>query len=240
MKLCVSHIIDTTFLFTPTSTPTFKPSLRFLAKEVLNKTIQTSPCGHDSIEDAKVCMELLLTKLQRGPEYSVSWHEDKRSIVDYMGYCGVNSLLVDHQALLGKHVKTQNVKCSFAIGDDSIVSNTIEGLNSKSYDFIWLQMHDFHTFCKKEYEEGKEVSSEEVRKLLASMLQLIEVLFNRASPGTMFIVCAGSGNLQGIKQFNAKRDQNMEKLKVLVEKARKGIAFFKFKPHQDSTTNPEY
>ena len=235
MKTCVSHVIDTSFLFTPTSTPTFKPSLKFLAKRVLQKDIQTSTSGHDSVDDAKVCMELLLSKLQLGHEYTVSWNDDKRSLVDYMGYCEVRSLLVDHQTQLGKHVKSKNVKCSFAIGDDNVVSSTIEGFQARVYDFIWLQMHDFHSFCKKEYEEGNATSSGEVRKLLVSMLQLVEVLYNRASPGTMFMVCAGSGNLHEIKQFNTKRNQNMDELKTLVDKARKGVAFFKLKPYQDLT-----
>ena len=235
MKMCVSLVIDTSFLFTPTSTPTFKPSLKFLAKKVLQKDIQTSTSGHDSVDDAKVCMELLLAKQQLGHEYTVSWNDNKRSLADYMGYCGVRSLLVDHQTQLGKHVKSKNVKCSFAIGDDNIVSSTIEGFNAKIYDFTWLQMHDFHSFCKKEYEEGNVTSSGEVRKLLASMLQLVEVLYSRASPGTMFMVCAGSGNLHEIKQFNTKRNHDMEELKTLVDKARKGVAFFKLKPHQDLT-----
>ena len=233
LKICISHVIDTSFLFTPASTPTFKPSLKFLAKEVLKRDIQTSSCGHDSIEDAKVCMELLLAKLEQGPDYTVSWNEDKRSLVDYMGYCEVNSLLVDHQSQLGKHIKSKNVKCSFATGDDSIVSAAVEGLNARAYEFIWVQMHDFHNFCKKGYQEGKVADSGEVRKLLASMLQLVEVLFNRSSPGTMFIVVAGSGNLQEIKEFNTKRTQNIEQLKLLVDKARQGVAFFKFKSHKD-------
>ena len=231
LKVVICHVIDTSFLFTPSSTPNFKPSLKFLAKEVLKKDIQTSSCGHDSIEDARVCMELLLAKLEQGPDYTVSWNEDKRSLVDYMGYCGVKSLLVDHQSQLGKHVRTKNVKCSFATGDDNIVSHAIEGLNARTYELIWVQMHDFHNFCKKGYEEGKVADSGEVRKLLVDMLQLVEVLFNRSSPGTMFMVVAGSGNLQEIKEFNTKRNHNIELLKVLVDKARQGMAFFKFKSH---------
>ena len=225
-------LLTRAFCSHPQSTPTFKPSLKFLAKRVLQKDIQTSTSGHDSVDDAKVCMELL-SKLQLGHEYTVSWNDDKRSL-DIWGTVR-SGLYSWSQTELGKHVKSKNVKCSFAIGDDNVVSSTIEGFQARVYDFIWLQMHDFHSFCKKEYEEGNATSSGEVRKLLVSMLQLVEVLYNRASPGTMFMVCAGSGNLHEIKQFNTKRNQNMDELKTLVDKARKGVAFFKLKPYQDLT-----
>ena len=234
LRLRFSHVIDTSILLTPASTPTSKPSLRYLAQEVLHRDIQKSPSGHDSIQDATVCMELLLAKLEKGAECAVSWNDDKLSLVEYMGYCGMRSLLVDHQALLGRHTRSQSVRCSFAQGDDNIVNQAVEGMKQSAYDFTWLQLHDFHSLSKRCEKEGEELSSAVARKYFAEMLRLVGIVYNRCRPGTMMVVCAGSGNLSEIKQLHSRGSCDMKQLKVLVERARHGVAFFKFKPHDDT------
>ena len=40
-------------------------ALKTLMKEVLNESIQDSVDGHDSAEDAKACMKLIMWKLAR-------------------------------------------------------------------------------------------------------------------------------------------------------------------------------
>lgn len=62
LKLVHYKIIDTAILFLKASGK--KSSLKNLAAQYLGKQIQTeSQLGHDSIEDARTCMELVLWKL---------------------------------------------------------------------------------------------------------------------------------------------------------------------------------
>lgn len=59
LKLIHKTIVDTSIVFTNINSPSKKPALRCLAKAYLNRTIQDQSSGHDSIEDAMVCLDLV-------------------------------------------------------------------------------------------------------------------------------------------------------------------------------------
>ncbi|XP_077285388.1 RNA exonuclease 1 homolog [Arctopsyche grandis] len=64
LKLIHDTIVDTSVLFPHKMGPPYKRALRNLTSEYLKKIIQNSVDGHDSAEDALVCMELLIWKLK--------------------------------------------------------------------------------------------------------------------------------------------------------------------------------
>ncbi|XP_013186337.2 RNA exonuclease 1 homolog [Amyelois transitella] len=64
LKLVHETVIDTSVLFPHKMGPPYKRALRNLSSEYLKKIIQNSVEGHDSAEDATVCMELLHYKLK--------------------------------------------------------------------------------------------------------------------------------------------------------------------------------
>lgn len=64
LKLIHDTVIDTSVLFPHKMGPPYKRALRNLSSEHLKKIIQNSVDGHDSAEDATVCMELLIYKLK--------------------------------------------------------------------------------------------------------------------------------------------------------------------------------
>lgn len=64
LKLIHDTVIDTSVLFPHKMGPPYKRALRNLSSEYLKKIIQNSVDGHDSAEDATVCMELLHFKLK--------------------------------------------------------------------------------------------------------------------------------------------------------------------------------
>ncbi|KAM3961120.1 LOW QUALITY PROTEIN: uncharacterized protein ACR2FA_004670 [Aphomia sociella] len=64
LKLIHDSVIDTSVLFPHKMGPPYKRALRNLSSEYLKKIIQNSVDGHDSAEDATVCMELLHFKLK--------------------------------------------------------------------------------------------------------------------------------------------------------------------------------
>lgn len=64
LKLIHDTVVDTSVLFPHKMGPPYKRALRNLSSEHLKKIIQNSVDGHDSAEDAMVCMELLHYKLK--------------------------------------------------------------------------------------------------------------------------------------------------------------------------------
>lgn len=71
MKLIHPYIIDTSVIYSHIKGPSYIPSLRWLTQQWLKRTIQSAPVGqgHDSIEDAIACMDLLKLKLKMGPAF---------------------------------------------------------------------------------------------------------------------------------------------------------------------------
>ena len=66
LKLRHPWCIDTAILFKHPKGPPYKPGLKYLAKTLLEKEIQTGEGGHDPEEDARTCLELLEMKLKLG------------------------------------------------------------------------------------------------------------------------------------------------------------------------------
>ncbi|CAH0731929.1 unnamed protein product, partial [Brenthis ino] len=64
LKLIHDTVVDTSVLFPHKMGPPYKRALRNLSSEYLKKIIQNSVDGHDSAEDATVCMELILYKVK--------------------------------------------------------------------------------------------------------------------------------------------------------------------------------
>ncbi|XP_075984323.1 RNA exonuclease 1 homolog [Anticarsia gemmatalis] len=64
LKLIHDTVIDTSVLYPHKMGPPYKRALRNLTSEYLKKIIQNSVEGHDSAEDATVCMELVHYKLK--------------------------------------------------------------------------------------------------------------------------------------------------------------------------------
>jgi RNA exonuclease 1 len=78
LKLTHPFIIDTAVLYPHPRGPPLKSSLKYLAQKYLNRQIQkehgtTGPgAGHDSIEDARTCLDLVKQKCEKGKEWGTS------------------------------------------------------------------------------------------------------------------------------------------------------------------------
>lgn len=78
LKLTHPFIIDTALLYPHPRGPPLKSSLKYLAQRYLNREIQKghgttgSGAGHDSIEDARTCLDLVKLKCEKGPQWGES------------------------------------------------------------------------------------------------------------------------------------------------------------------------
>ncbi|EHK98777.1 putative Uncharacterized exonuclease [Glarea lozoyensis 74030] len=75
LKITHPYILDTAILYPHPRGPPLKSSLKWLAQKYLNRAIQkghgtTGPgAGHDSIEDARTCLDLVKQKCEKGPQW---------------------------------------------------------------------------------------------------------------------------------------------------------------------------
>lgn len=72
LRLRHPRIVDTALVFDHTFGPPLKPALRWLASKFLGRDIQNNVAGHNSIEDAVTCMDLIKAKLENGLGYGRS------------------------------------------------------------------------------------------------------------------------------------------------------------------------
>lgn len=74
LKLTHPFIIDTSILYPHPRGPPMKSSLKWLAQKYLSREIQKGhgTQGHDSIEDARACLDLVKMKCERGPQWGTS------------------------------------------------------------------------------------------------------------------------------------------------------------------------
>ena len=66
LQLSHPYIVDTSVLFPHNRGPPLKNSLKFLTQRFLKREIQKGTAGHDSIEDAKACLDLVKQKCEKG------------------------------------------------------------------------------------------------------------------------------------------------------------------------------
>uniref|UniRef100_A0A183AY57 Exonuclease domain-containing protein n=1 Tax=Echinostoma caproni TaxID=27848 RepID=A0A183AY57_9TREM len=64
LKLIHSKVVDTSVVFPHRLGPPKKRALRNLVGEYLHRIIQQGECGHNSLEDASACMELMQYKVK--------------------------------------------------------------------------------------------------------------------------------------------------------------------------------
>ena len=64
LKLIHGCVVDTSVVFPHKRGPPFKRALRNLSAECLGKIIQTGEGGHDSAEDARAALDLMLWKVK--------------------------------------------------------------------------------------------------------------------------------------------------------------------------------
>lgn len=82
LKMTHPFIVDTSVLYPHPRGPPSKSSLRWLAQKHLSREIQKGhgTCGHDSIEDARACLDLVKLKCERGPKFGGSSETSNESI----------------------------------------------------------------------------------------------------------------------------------------------------------------
>ncbi|CAG8700144.1 14390_t:CDS:2, partial [Racocetra fulgida] len=128
LRFAHPFIIDTSILYSDPRN-SYKPKLKNLAKMWLDRNIQSKgPRGHDSIEDAMTCMDLLKIKLNRGLDFDKT-HESIFERIYRM--TGSTTAVVDREAKADLYVdgakKVLDALIEIVSNDQNILYNLVFG-----------------------------------------------------------------------------------------------------------------
>ncbi|KAI4199978.1 MAG: hypothetical protein LQ350_004240 [Teloschistes chrysophthalmus] len=167
LKLTHPFIIDTSILYQHPRGPPMKSSLKWLAQKYLCREIQKGhgTHGHDSVEDARACLDLVKMKCEKGPEWGTSAIYTE-SIFKRLartpptgtgalpnGAQGKSGAIIDH----GSPEKSFRQMAPFSIGCNTdaevveAVKRAVLGDPDGSYipgggvDFTWARMRELET-----------------------------------------------------------------------------------------------
>ncbi|CCD23103.1 Rnh70p NDAI_0B00690 [Naumovozyma dairenensis CBS 421] len=243
MKLRHPRIIDTAIIFNHKAGPPFKPALRYLASTYLNINIQegnSNVLGHDSIEDARTCMQLLKLKLVNGLTFGISINTenifDRLYEKNGVKSCILNDSVISTLSNKGDNQYKKRIRCN---NDQEIFDSILE--NVETTDFIVARLRDLE-FIRGYSQRSKiseinfesELSNE--NEILSNMGEYIDKIYEKAPEGTMILLISGSGDTRPwaamMKELNALTGEKKNELKRELEKeieesvhiARDGVA----------------
>jgi len=222
LKMTHPYIIDTSILYPHPRGAPMKSSLKWLAQKYLSREIQKGhgTNGHNSIEDARACLDLVKMKCERGPQWGTSeamnesiFKRLKRSPKPGMAHDtghGKTGAIVDH----GTPENSIGSMASYCIGcksDEEVVTGmkrAVLGDDDGSYipgggvDFTWGRFRELaalrgwlpdyrHSTTTQSYQE---TSSTALPAVVAQTVQHIKAIHDFLPPCTLFIVCSGTGD----------------------------------------------
>jgi DNA polymerase III epsilon subunit-like protein len=215
MRFKHPFVVDTSMIFTPLATPTSKPSLRRLCKELLCEEIQNKSQGHDSIEDATTCMKLMQLKLEKGDSCKVAFNEITPSIFTDYRTRGSTTGIVDKDTVIRLFGRGSNISVEVKT-DVEAVSRSSEVISNSKFTFI--QLHSMEYLLKSEH--GRDLDKiEAVAQEMDS--QVCEVV-GRCPPKTVVFVVCGSSDIRRVRKIQQEDIPNQHQLKREVMLARTG------------------
>ena len=169
-------VIDTSLIFTPNATPTHKPGLRRLCEDLLTSSIQNSDKGHDSIEDATACMELVKLKLQKGTNCKVLFNEittsKSPSIFTDCRLRECSTGMVDKVSVVRQFGKGCNFSAEVMTGAEA-VEKSIEIIPQCKFTFVQL-----HSMMEYLLESGSGEDEEKVLEVADSLDSQVSLEMN--------------------------------------------------------------
>ncbi|MCJ1279156.1 hypothetical protein MMC21_006980 [Puttea exsequens] len=222
LKLTHPFIVDTSIIYPHPRGPPMKSALKWLAQKYLSREIQKGhgTMGHDSIEDALACLDLLKQKCERGAQWGTSeatnesiFKRLKRSprpgpLIDAGD--GKTGAIVDH----GSPERSFGTMASYSVGctDDAGVvegiKRTVLGDRDGSYipgggvDFTWARFQDLASMrgWLIDHRPGSSASQtpdpspQALGAAVSQTVSHINTIRSFLPPCTLFIVYSGTGD----------------------------------------------
>lgn len=225
LKMTHPCIVDTSILYPHPRGPPMKSSLKWLAQRYLNREIQKGhgATGHDSIEDAKACLDLVKTKCEKGP----AWGTHEASVEPIFkrlrrtpraGNMRTSSLpngssasdhgksgaIVDH-GHPDKGFGQMAHYCIPCTTDDDVIKGIERCTRGDEdsvmipcggVDFTWARLRDLDVLCgwRGDNRQSSDLQEPDLRKGVAQTVLRIAQIYKNLPPHTLLVVYSGTGN----------------------------------------------
>lgn len=182
LKLTHPFVIDTGILFPHVRGPPYKQSLKWLAQKYLQKEIQKGANGHNSIEDARIALDLVKQKCERGPAWGTN-ETNAESIFKRIGRTtrpqSSGSTRAGAVVDWGEPNRGHGAQAQVAIGcqsDQEVVQGIEKALQgqaqgkegtSEKVDFVWGRLRELE-LARGWWDDGR--TSEDVEAMRQSAL----------------------------------------------------------------------
>ena len=215
LKFRHPYVVDTSCIFTPLATPTAKPGLRRLCKELLLSDIQNTDKGHSSVEDATACMKLVKMKLKEGDNCKISFNEIAPSIFTEYRTKGCTTGIIDKDSVIRLFGKGSDHSADVKSDEEAVVKS-IEIMPLSKFTFI--QLHDMENLFKQDNPVDEGDISEAAKSVDDNIIRIVE---NSPQKSIIFIVC-GSSNIRKVRSIQQEDYPDPHLLKKEVMLARTG------------------
>lgn len=213
------HIIDTSVIYHHSRGPPYKPSLKWLTQKFLRREIQTGGAnGHNSIEDAKACLDLLKLKLERGKEFGTA-DATTESIFKRLGRYPIvprKGAVVDYgtpQKLYGAYA----ARTVAAKTDEEVVDGVLAcATGREAVDFTWGRLRGLETLrgwrkttvpdegvpaVPLDPSEDDEPDKATLAAAVEEVVGNIKKVYDGLPKNTAFIVYSGTGDPREMRRY---------------------------------------
>ncbi|KAL8110374.1 small RNA degrading nuclease 5-like [Apium graveolens] len=237
LALKISHrlVIDTSVLYKHSRGGTYKLSLRMLTRKYLDREIQESRNGHDSIEDAKATLELALLKIRHGPEFGAPPSFTRKKLLTVLGECGKTSSVIDNISVVKRYASESSNAIPVSSDDEALIKAKKEVKNEKVH-FVWAQFSELNAFLKKQAEDDAKLKEKlaemvalitctklsrgrktikckitsELKDILHQLNTRVKALYTSLPTNTMLIICTGHGDTAVVQRLRRMLTQQVE------------------------------
>ncbi|CCE65576.1 hypothetical protein TPHA_0L02250 [Tetrapisispora phaffii CBS 4417] len=242
LKLRHTKVVDTAVCFDHKAGPPFRPSLKFLTSEFIGRDIQNdNDNGHDSIEDAIACLELVKLKIVNGLIFGIAVNTENLFL--RLSKIGIRSLCLNDSTSNKGFQLVNNLAQTVGCNDDTEILNKIqETINDYQLFVGRLRNLEFsRNFAQPSI--GKNVAVLTAEQSLKLVQDGVQKVYDNAPGGTAIFLLSGSGDTREwsslMKELNSlnKEDKQIERQKKdeeiqrAVFKARDGVASMVYKQH---------
>lgn len=238
IQIAHPFIVDTSINFPHPRGPPLKSSLKWLAQKYLSREIQKGgPDGHNSIEDAKTCLDLIKQKCEKGKLWGTSDSQGENLFrrLGRAGPDGKTSAAVDW----GDPRKGPGGGATHALGcksDEDVTTNVIRALlgdpdgaeiKGGGVDFVWARMRELEALQgwwnknrvdTSSTDGGPPAAELEAASLSAGETAPLEMALTRLTerlarihaalpPCTAFILYSGSGDPREMARLQQMQSQ---------------------------------
>ncbi|KAG9067235.1 hypothetical protein KI688_012017 [Linnemannia hyalina] len=219
LKFAHPFIIDTARVYHHTRGPPSRPSLKWLAYRWLERRIQNGgDNGHDSIEDALTCLDLIKLKIKNGQGFGEYYNDQESVFSRIKRYTKPRtSAAIDDESFVNCQDATTYIKTT---SDAEVVAALPKAM--RDHHFVWARLRDLEINYGKpgpdvsiasghhpdqgraaflSYENRVDATEEEIREAARSVDKSLAAIVEAMPPNTAFLVTSGQGDPRGMFKY---------------------------------------